>query len=273
MTLYVPPGFVYTQYNTAVNEMVNSDNPWWARGVFGVLAVLSAPLAAAEELTRSVENVPFTVENAGIGIGEHAARAELWAEQDEYGEATVEGLHAVSDFSTGFVAAGSVAAPVGAALESRLAEASELEVASQAPGATVATSWQQHEQLVTQQLVADNPGVNIGRQVTLDVTGPTGETVRIRIDDLVPTNGRYQLVDAKFSSVTDLTNPATDLTNTVTDNQSVVYDWVARGEQVTVVPEGANAEAAGLTPGVPIQVQPSVQIHVNGPNGIVVRNY
>ena len=36
----------------------------------------------------------------------------LWAQQGEYGEATVEGLHVVKDASTGFVAAPLVAAPL-----------------------------------------------------------------------------------------------------------------------------------------------------------------
>jgi hypothetical protein len=39
------------------------------------------------------------------------------------------------------------------------------------------------------------------------------------------------------------------------------------------VPRGLNAEAAGFTPGQPIIVNPSVQIHVNTPTGTAVRNY
>ena len=113
----------------------------------------------------------------------------------------------------------------------------------------------------------------VGRQVTLDVTSAGGQTVRIRIDNLVPTNGRFQLVDAKFSAVTDLSNPATNLTSTVTANQRIVYGWVSNGQPVTVVVEGANAATAGLTPGQSILLEPSVQIHVNGPAGIVVRSY
>jgi filamentous hemagglutinin len=78
-----------------------------------VLGAAAAPFALAEEyLARPIANIPYVVHNAGRGIGEHAARAYLWAEQGETGEAAVEGLMAVRDASTGFVAAASVAAPL-----------------------------------------------------------------------------------------------------------------------------------------------------------------
>lgn len=139
-------------------------------------------------------------------------------------------------------------------------------------------SWKQFEKLVTQNLKNANPGKTIGVQVTLDVTNnATGETVRIRIDNLVPQgtskNPTFQLVDAKFSSVTNLANPNANLANTVTPNQAQVYQWISSGQSVTVVPAGQNALTAGLTPNMPIPVNPSVEIYVNGPNGIVVRQY
>jgi hypothetical protein len=78
-----------------------------------VLGVAVTPLALAEEyIARPIANIPYVVHNSGIGIGEHSGRAYLWAQQGEYGEATVEGLHVVKDASTGFVAAASVAAPL-----------------------------------------------------------------------------------------------------------------------------------------------------------------
>ena len=123
-TLYVPQGAIYTQYQAALREVDNSDNPTWARITLGVLATAASPLALAEEyLARPLANVPYTVHNAGIGIGEHAARATLLAERGETGEAVVEGLQSVTSFSQGFVAAGSVAVPVAGALESRAAQA------------------------------------------------------------------------------------------------------------------------------------------------------
>ncbi|MDZ7363651.1 MAG: toxin [candidate division KSB1 bacterium] len=174
---------------------------------------------------------------------------------------------------------GSFARTFGADEASQQATAASQQAATTANSSSAnattqtAQTWQQQEALVTQNLAAQNPGVNIGRQVTLDVTGPAGRTVTIRIDNLVPTNGSFQLVDAKFSAVTNLANPATNLSNTVTANQRVVYSWISSGQPVTVIPRGANAVAAGLTPGTPITVNPSVQIHVNSPTGIVVRNY
>lgn len=121
-TLYVREGFVHYQYRAAVREADNPDNSIPVRATFFVLGLAAGPLALAEEyISRPITNVPFTVHNAGIGIGEHAARAYLWSEQGETGEAVVEGLHVVRDSATGFVAAGSVAVPVAGAVESRLA--------------------------------------------------------------------------------------------------------------------------------------------------------
>jgi len=147
-----------------------------------------------------------------------------------------------------------------------------------APAMPPAQTWQQHEANVTQSLQAQNPGANIGSQVTMDVTGPGPngpQTVTIRIDNTVPTaNGTTQLVDAKFSGVRNLADPNTNLQSTVTPNQRIVYDWVSQGQPVTAVPRGANAVNAGFTPGVPIPLEPSVQMHVNNPaGGITVRNY
>lgn len=146
------------------------------------------------------------------------------------------------------------------------------------PVRQVATNWRQHEQLVTQNLQNTNPGRTIGSQVTLDVTNnATGQTVRIRIDNLVPqgtgANPTYQLVDAKFSSVTNLANPNTNLANMVTENQALAFQWISGGQNITVVPVGQNALAAGLIPNMPINVNRSVEIHVNGPNGIVIRQH
>ena len=135
------------------------------------------------------------------------------------------------------------------------------------------TTWRQHEAAVTSRLRTINPGTTVGEQVTLDVTNTTtGEVVRIRIDNIYRNqSGQYQLVDAKFSSVQDLTTA--NLDSTVTANQSTAYGWIRNGQPVRVVPAGANATAAGLTPGTPIQIAPSVQVHVNSPAGVVVRTY
>jgi hypothetical protein len=115
--------------------------------------------------------------------------------------------------------------------------------------------------------------VTVGEQVTLDVTNTTtGQTVRIRIDAIYRNgSGQYQLVDAKFSSVSDLTTGSLD--STVTTNQSVAYGWIRSGQSVRVVPAGARAVAAGLPPGTGISIAPTVEMHVNSATGIVVRTY
>jgi hypothetical protein len=98
--------------------MENPDNPMWARITMGALGTLASPLALAEEyIARPITNVPFTMHNAAIHTGEHAARAYLWAQQGEYGEMTVDILESVKSGSEGFVAGASVAAPVAGAFE------------------------------------------------------------------------------------------------------------------------------------------------------------
>lgn len=118
-TLYVPEGLVYTQTVAAFNEALNADNPWYTRAGMFTLGVLADPLALAEEyVARPIVNIPFIVENAGIKLGEHIARAQLWAEQGETAEAVVDSLHAVVSFSEGFVALATVAAPLAGSAES-----------------------------------------------------------------------------------------------------------------------------------------------------------
>jgi hypothetical protein len=110
----------------------------------------------------------------------------------------------------------------------------------------------------------------------MEVTGPNGHKVTILIDNTVPTNrDTIRFVDAKFSQTTDLTTASPSvLYDTVTRDQKLAYTWISKGEQVTVVPQSPNATAAGLTPGKPIRVEPTIELHVNEPEGgIAVRNF
>ncbi len=119
-TLYVPQGFAYTQYQSAWREAGNSSNSLWARGVLYGFATLLSPLAIAEEfLARPLCNVPFVAHNAGIQIGEHFARAYLWAQQGEYGEMTLDLLEATKAGTEGFNALLSVGIPIAGAVENR----------------------------------------------------------------------------------------------------------------------------------------------------------
>ena len=133
------------------------------------------------------------------------------------------------------------------------------------------TSWQEHETAVFQRQIADHPGAPVGEQVTLDVTDvTTNTTVEIKIDVAIFENAELKLVDAKFS-VGDLTQGT--IGNVYTANQSVVYRWISGGNRVTVVPKGANAANMGLKVGEPIKVSPKIEVHVNSPEGIRVRDF
>lgn len=123
-THYVPQAFAYTQYRAALRESDDPNNPMWARVTMGVLAVAAEPLALAEEyLARPLLNVPYTMQNAGTHIGEHSARAYLWAQQGEYGEMTLDLLYATQSSTEGINAGLSVGIPVAGALESRATSA------------------------------------------------------------------------------------------------------------------------------------------------------
>jgi RHS repeat-associated protein len=174
-TLYVPHGVIWQQYESALKEAGNSDNPTWARITLGGLAVLAAPLAGAEEYVgRSLANVPFVVHNAGIGIGEHIGRAYLWSQQGESGEAVVEGLRATVSFSEGFVAAASVAQPIAGSLESKVANVSPSVEGSQAP----ATS----RGVFNSRNVAQGGNVNCSEcVVNFEASAQAGSRVRVQI--------------------------------------------------------------------------------------------
>jgi len=114
-SLYVDHGILWQQYSKGVDEAMNSDNPWWARGILGGLSILAAPIAGAEEyIGRPLANIPWVLENAGTSIGQHIGRAVLWSRQGEGAEATVDSLEAVVAFAGGFDTAASAALPVTA---------------------------------------------------------------------------------------------------------------------------------------------------------------
>ena len=112
----------------------------------------------------------------------------------------------------------------------------------------------------------------VGEQITLDVTDvATKRTVEIQIDVAVLENAELKLVDAKFSAKKDLTQGK--LGGVYTANQSVVYPWISGGNKVIVVPKGANAAKMGLKVGEPVKVSPKIEVHVNSPEGIRVRDF
>lgn len=120
--LYQPEGFAYTQYKMAGQEVNNPNNPWYVKATFLALKTAVSPLALAEEyIARPLVNVPFTMQNAGVHMGEHIARASMLIKQGEYRDAGTDILSAVQSGSEGFVAGSSVGVPVAGAIERKLA--------------------------------------------------------------------------------------------------------------------------------------------------------
>lgn len=192
-----------------------------------------------------------------------AARSSTWDQGFELGVIRVGEAGAVNAL---------IGMPTGAVLGGLIRAMQRL------PQLRVSRSWQEHQELVTQNLISSKPGVNIGRQVTLDVTNNvTGEVETIVIDNIYRTStGAFQLVEAKWS----LANNLTDLSNNIrtvpsyTTSQRRAFTWIADGTSVTVRARGARAVEAGLSLIEPIAIVPEIQIHVNNPTGgIVARVY
>lgn len=112
-TLYVPPGYAYTQHLAAVREIQNGDNPWYFRAGMFTLAMALGPLAGFEEYgVRSLLNVPYVMHNAGIAIGWHSSDMVDAVEEGRPDDAVVEGLHVVEQSAFGFLVGTSTLSPI-----------------------------------------------------------------------------------------------------------------------------------------------------------------
>jgi Domain of unknown function (DUF4157) len=136
--------------------------------------------------------------------------------------------------------------------------------------AVIPRTWEEHQLSVFQRQIAENQGALVGHEITLDVRNlVTGDEVRIRIDVAVYKNDELTLIDAKFSETGDA------MTRKIgyQPQQKIAYPWISDG-LVEVIPEGDNAVKMGLRPGEPIRrISPHIEIHVNSPEGIRVRDY
>jgi len=145
-------------------------------------------------------NVPFAVHNAGIGIGEHSARAYLWAEQGESGEATVDVLEGIKAFSEGFNSAASVAVPVAGALESRATSAASTAV-SRGTGAYLpgASGGEGLGRLAGAEIRVSERGLNLVEQ-HLEQFGPIpeNEAMLARLREALTQGRRISGADASF---------------------------------------------------------------------------
>lgn len=83
---------------------------WGTRLAAGVLGTAVVPAAVIDRfIINPAINAPWTVHNAGIRIGEHAARAVAFAEHGDGWAVAIEGASLVESAAEGFDAAASVA--------------------------------------------------------------------------------------------------------------------------------------------------------------------
>jgi hypothetical protein len=105
-------------------------------------------------------------------------------------------------------------------------------------------------------------------QVYLDTYDSKGAKAPIIPDYLqVMSNGNYKVVDAKASSITDLTTM--DLTSKCTTNQKAMYPLINAGVITTKVLTARNSldGTKKLAAGATIKLEIGVQFYVNNPKG------
>lgn len=127
-------------------------------------------------------------------------------------------------------------------------------------------TWQQHEIDVTKALEKKYGKGNVATQVTMEVTGPGGKKVTIRIDNLVrDEKGNFKLIDAKHSDTKDLTKTDIELEGTLTNNQKDAFPWIKNGQASKVEIRGVKAEKLDLFSGEDIvnKLSKEIEIHVN----------
>lgn len=185
-TLYVSQGPWSRGYQDVMREVYDPNNSLGSRAVGLAIGTIATPFAMIEDLGRSILNVPFFMHNAGIGIGEHTGRAVLWADQGEYAEASLEGLHVVRDAAFGIGAGLSVAAPVAGAVASRattVVARAEVQIASEETVSVYHGSWNNAPRIRA-------TGLDASR-----VTGPNAGATNVTTDLRAATNaieGRYE---------------------------------------------------------------------------------
>ena len=120
-SLYVSPGVLEAHWAAAARDVMNPNNPEWARWLIGGLMLLASPVVGAEQAYRGILNIPYVLENAPQQFVEHIGRAYLWTQQGEYAEAAAE-LEAVSSATQEIGAVGTVATVAVGALDPKAGE-------------------------------------------------------------------------------------------------------------------------------------------------------
>jgi hypothetical protein len=125
-------------------------------------------------------------------------------------------------------------------------------------------NWKIFENAVAKLL----PGGTSYPQVYLEVTTSAGAKVTIIPDYLVlQSNNKYKVIDAKASSVTDLTTM--DLTTKCTTNQKAMYPLINAGSipaKVLSTRLSVDKKTSSLATGA-ITLEVGVQFYVNDPKG------
>lgn len=140
----------------------------------------------------------------------------------------------------------------------------------------ISTTWKGHESAVVDGLQSVL-GKNVAPKVYLRVETSSGNAYIIIPDALERSGSSFVVHDAKFSSTKDLMNlPTEQLRNTFTVNQKPAFDDIAAGEaKVTLLNSQGGRALLGrdFQVGMPINVQPSINLYVNTPSGIVKRTW
>ena len=129
--------------------------------------------------------------------------------------------------------------------------------------------WANHEINCTNYLQQTYGRVNVGRQITVDITLSDRKAVTCRLDNLVKQGNTYKIIDAKSSIVSNLgVKNADDLVSRFsTPNQKTFYDALRNGQVRSIKPRGQRAAdyflGFGGIPDSGINVGNSVEFLVN----------
>lgn len=136
------------------------------------------------------------------------------------------------------------------------------------------TEWRGLEKAVSGGL-QDQLGKNVAEKVYLQVKTPTS-THTIVPDNLEQVaDGSFIIHEAKFSSVKDLSTYG-NLASTFTQNQNPAFKAISDGNAVVTLKNSAGGKALlgpNFQVGKQINVQPTINIYVNTPQGIGIRKY
>ncbi|WP_229804943.1 LysM peptidoglycan-binding domain-containing protein [Paludibacterium paludis] len=140
----------------------------------------------------------------------------------------------------------------------------------------VSTTWRGHENSVVEQL-RSTIGEDFASKVYLRVETAGGKTYSIIPDGLERSGNSFIVHDAKFSQVRDLVSATPEqLRSTFTINQKPAFDAIAAGEAKVMLLNSQGGRALlgdEFRVGMPIQVQPSINLYVNSPVGVIKRTW